>query len=63
MGDVNGDGVISVSDVLLAQKEIAKILELTQQQFDAADVNRDGEVSTYDVTQIQKKIAGMISGF
>ncbi len=63
LGDVNGDGVISVSDVLLAQKKIAKILELTQQQFDAADVNRDGEVSAYDVTQIQRKIAGMISGF
>lgn len=54
IGDVCGDGKISVTDATELQKSLAYITELTDNQNALADVNDDGEVNVKDVTAIQK---------
>ena len=54
IGDVCGDGKISVTDATELQKSLSEITELTDNQNALADVNGDGEVNVKDVTAIQK---------
>ena len=63
LGDVNGDGQVTVVDATLIQKYIAGLVTLSDTQKAAADVNNDGSVSIVDATQIQKYIAGLIDKF
>ena len=63
LGDVNGDGQVTVVDATLIQKYIAGLVTLSDTQKAAADVNNDGSVSVLDATQIQKYIAGLINKF
>ncbi|MCH5296109.1 MAG: leucine-rich repeat protein [Ruminococcus sp.] len=59
LGDVNGDGKISIDDVTDIQKYVANMLAFTENQEALADVDMDGKVSIDDVTLIQKYLAGM----
>jgi hypothetical protein len=57
LGDVNGDGEVSVFDAIamqkyLADKPVAVFIE------EAADVNGDGVIDTNDAIQIQKYTSG-----
>ena len=63
LGDVNGDGQVTVVDATLIQKYIAGLVTLSDTQKAAADVNNDGSVSVIDATLIQKYIAGLIDKF
>ena len=63
LGDVNGDGKISVLDATLIQKYLAGLVTFSDTQKAAADVNGDGSVSVIDATLIQKYIAGLIDKF
>ncbi|MDD5923408.1 MAG: Ig-like domain-containing protein [Clostridia bacterium] len=62
-GDVNGDEKITMEDVVLIQKEIAKLVELKDNEKLAADVNFDEKITMEDVVLIQKYIAKLISSF
>ena len=62
LGDLDGDGEVKTSDILLLQKFIAKSVILTQRQ-QAADVDQNGTLSTNDVLLLQKYIAKMIEHF
>lgn len=55
-GDINGDGKISNADLVLLQKQILGIEELTKDGLAAADVNRDGSISNVDLVMLQKHI-------
>ena len=59
LGDVTGEGEITVSDATLVQKHLAAIAKLTSQQMKAADVDNNGEVNIRDATEIQKYVAGI----
>ncbi len=59
IGDVNGDGVLSIIDATEIQKHLAGIVELTESQLDSADVNGDDVVSIMDATDIQKVLVGL----
>lgn len=61
LGDVNGDGVISILDATEIQKYLASISELNNNQISVADVNKDGVISIVDATEIQKFIAELPS--
>ena len=61
LGDADGDGVVTMKDVLLTRKFIAK-LNVTINEA-AADVNRDGSVDMKDVLLIRKFVAGLIESF
>ncbi len=58
IGDVDGNGEISVSDATLIQKYLADLSELTSKQIKSADVNGDGTVSVLDATAIQLLLVG-----
>ncbi|MFQ6094239.1 MAG: dockerin type I repeat-containing protein [bacterium] len=58
LGDVNGDGVIDVLDVMLTVNIILGIHDPTLQELCAADFNSDGEVNVLDVVLIVNEILG-----
>lgn len=54
-GDVNGDDMLSMSDVTMLNDYLTsggQGMNLNQYQLDAADVNRDGNISIGDVTRL-----------
>ena len=60
MGDVDGDGEVTVMDATLVQKYIVNLETLTDSQLKVADVNGDGEVSVLDATEIQKIVVNLV---
>ena len=63
LGDVNGDGFVTVYDATLVQKHAAEITTLTGDALAAADTNKDGVVTVADATLIQKYTAEIIDHF
>lgn len=61
LGDINGDGVISVLDATELQKHLAGLVTLSDEQLAFADTNGDGKVTVLDATAIQKYIAGLVT--
>ena len=59
-GDLNGDGVVNVADVLIVQQYLARMIELTDAQKLAADVDLSGDIKVADVLEMQKLIAKII---
>jgi RHS repeat-associated protein len=59
-GDVNGDGRLSIADVVMALKATAGLIQLTPAQLNAADINRNGRMDISDVVTLLKKVAGLI---
>lgn len=58
LGDVNGNGEITITDATLLQKVLADIN--VNINMDGADVDGDGEITISDATYIQKKLASII---
>lgn len=58
VGDVDGDGDVSVSDATLIQKYICHVVALDDDALICADMNKDGMINIKDATAIQKFILG-----
>lgn len=63
VGDVDGDGIVSIDDVTYIQKFLAKydtapIDTDDEEQFRVADANGDGIINITDATTIQRYLAG-----
>lgn len=63
LGDVNGDGYITVADATLVQKHVAELTTLTDNALLAADTSKDGFVTVADATLIQRYAAELIDEF
>ncbi len=63
LGDVDGDGDVTIMDATAIQLHIAKIEILCDNDLASADANKDGVVSILDATQIQLFIAQLIPEF
>lgn len=63
LGDVNGDGVINVTDSNLVLQYTSGLIELTEDELDRADVNGDGVVNATDGILILRYIVGLIDEF
>ena len=63
VGDVNLDGIVSISDATTVQKQIAGMINFNDLQTTVADTNGDGTINISDATTIQKYLAGLISHF
>lgn len=58
LGDVDGDGEITVFDASLIQQYIAQMIAEDQLNMKAADVDGDGTVTIYDASLIQRYLSG-----
>ena len=61
LGDVDGDGVITLKDALLALRAVAQLGTLTDEQKIRADVNSNGAVDIGDVLRIMQYVNGSIA--
>ena len=57
-GDNNGDGKVSIVDLLRVQKEILGSSSLSSYDRKASDTNKDGSVDVVDLLRVQKQILG-----
>ena len=57
-GDTNGDGNISITDLLQVESVILKKSSLSGANAIAADTNKDGNISITDLLQIEANILG-----
>ena len=57
-GDNNGDGKVTIVDLLRCQKHILNSSNLTDIDMVTTDVNRDGKIDIIDLLRIQKQILG-----
>lgn len=61
IGDVNGDGSVTVLDATTLQKYISGLVSLSNEQLALADTNGDESITVLDATAIQKYIAGLVT--
>ena len=59
LGDVNGDGEVSILDVTFVQRYLADMNLLDEAALKRADADSDGEVTIADATLIQRYDAQM----
>ncbi len=62
-GDVDGDGEVTVADVILVLQNIAGLTSFNAQQLQAADVNLDGQINVGDAILMLRYIVGLIPSF
>lgn len=55
-GDVNLDGEIGISDLVMLSKYLLGAETFTQEQYDAADISDDVAVDVFDLTLLRKKL-------
>ncbi len=61
LGDIDADENVSLTDVVLVQKNLANLFEFTDEQFESADVDGDGKLTMSDVTLMQKCVAKLVT--
>ena len=59
IGDVNGDGRVSIADVVILRRYLAGLVSLTETEQKAADLNKDNRVSIADLVQLRRQLAGL----
>lgn len=60
VGDVDGNGKVTVTDYVLIRKSILNVSLLTGDNLKNADVNEDGKITISDYITIKKLILGVI---
>ena len=58
LGDVDGDGAVSITDVTAIQLHLADYEQITAENFRAADVDGNGDINMKDVLMLRKILAG-----
>lgn len=56
IGDINSDGYVNVSDLVLLQKYLLNSGVFTAEQYANADLNRDSVVDVFDMADMRKKV-------
>lgn len=57
VGDVDGDGVVTILDATYLQKYLAEYDDFSNVKLEAADINGDGLITIVDATLIQNMLA------
>ncbi len=60
-GDVNGDGKVSVLDIVKLQRYMVGLDEIDDTAISLYDLNGDGKVSVLDIVKLQRHIVGIES--
>ncbi|MBQ9610633.1 MAG: cadherin-like beta sandwich domain-containing protein [Lachnospiraceae bacterium] len=58
-GDINGDGKITVLDIVKIQRIIVGLDDLDDAMTKACDLNGDGKVTVLDIVKLQRHIVGI----
>ena len=58
LGDLNGDGKVTMADVIRLARGAAGYVTLTEQEQKAGDVNHDGKITMADVIRVARYAAG-----
>lgn len=59
-GDNNGDGEITILDLLRIQKKLLNSINLSNEELEASDVNKDNVVDILDLLLVKKHLLGSI---
>ena len=59
IGDVNCDGQVTTSDVVLTARQIVGLVNISEQQQTLADVNGDDKITNADVILLARYILGL----
>lgn len=59
-GDINGDNLVNVHDVVMITRHILNYAQLDESQKQVADVNNDSTIDVRDVTMIMQFALGLI---
>ena len=57
LGDINGDGYVTIGDVTAIQRHLADLEYIDETLLAAADVNQDGKLDVDDATHLQRFLA------
>ena len=60
-GDVNGDGDVTIADVVKINRHVLGRIQFTTAELLAADVNGDGDVTIADVVKVNRFVLGKIT--
>ncbi|WP_019679183.1 leucine-rich repeat protein [Ruminococcus flavefaciens] len=55
-GDINGDAVLNVGDLVILNRYLHGTYQFTEKQFKSADLNGDGSVDVFDVIIYRRKL-------
>ncbi|MBQ8974177.1 MAG: dockerin type I repeat-containing protein, partial [Oscillospiraceae bacterium] len=61
-GDVDKDGSISNSDLLLVARYYVGLSTMSDEQIKAADFNEDGEITNTDIINVARIVSGLDEG-
>lgn len=56
LGDVNGDGIISIADAVALSKYLTKAADGTAMDAKQADMNTDGQINAVDLTLLKRQL-------
>jgi hypothetical protein len=57
-GDVNGDGAISLIDLLYIQRHLLNTSKLSGVFFTSADISKDNKITLVDLLMVQRHLLG-----
>ena len=60
LGDIDGDGSVTIMDATMIQRHIAQLATITDNRIVVADTDKDGNITIMDATVIQRFIAQLI---
>ena len=58
-GDINGDGLVTLTDLAKLKKSLVNLVELTNIELKGADFDLDGTVSLTDLSKMTKYLIGL----
>ncbi len=59
LGDLNGDDLVTISDLIILRQHFAGIEELEELYLPSADINQDGSVTISDLIKLRRYLAGL----
>ena len=61
LGDVNGDGLITIADALMLLRAVVQLDTLTPEQFARADLNGNGKLEIAEALRVLQYVNGTVS--